>query len=131
MLAPTPVVDEIVARGEEDVTAQAIAGTPWIEIVEPPDIPAIVHAWALGPGESSVLSLALQHHGMEAIIDDLPARKCAASLGLPVRGTLGTVLAAKRRGSIAKARPVMEDLIRAGLYLSKRVLDEALRRVGE
>jgi predicted nucleic acid-binding protein len=48
-----------------------------------------------------------------------------------VRGTLGIVLAAKRPGLIAAARPVMADLTAAGLYLSERVLDEALRRVGE
>ena len=68
---------------------------------------------------------------MEAIIDDLAGRPCAAFLGIPVRGTLGIVLAAKQRGHIAAARPVMEALIKSGLYLSRAVLDEALKRVGE
>ncbi|MCD4726245.1 MAG: DUF3368 domain-containing protein, partial [Pirellulales bacterium] len=46
-------------------------------------------------------------------------------------GTLGIVLAAKRRGVIHRARPILEDLIASGLYLHRRVLDEALKRVDE
>jgi predicted nucleic acid-binding protein len=48
-----------------------------------------------------------------------------------LRGTLGIVLVAKKRGLIPSARVVMEDLIQAGLYLSRRGLDDALRRVDE
>ena len=68
---------------------------------------------------------------MIAIIDDLGGRNCAACLGIPVRGTLGIVLAAKKRGAIPLARTILEDLINSGLYLRRQVLDEALKRVGE
>lgn len=44
---------------------------------------------------------------------------------------LGIVLVAKKRGLIPKAQPVIEDMMSAGLYLSKRVLDRALEKVGE
>ena len=87
--------------------------------------------WRLGAGESSVLALASEHPGTEAIIDDLAGRKCAASLNIPVRGTLGIVLVAKKRGLIPEAQPVIEDIMTAGLYLSRKVVDEALGRVGE
>jgi predicted nucleic acid-binding protein len=65
------------------------------------------------------------------VMDDLAGRKCAASCGLLVRGTLGIVLLAKKRGMISAARPVIDDMLRTGLYLSKPVLDSALARVGE
>lgn len=81
--------------------------------------------------ETSVLAYAYHHPGTEAIIDDLAGRKCALSLQIPVRGTLGIVLAAKKRGLISQARPVLEHLLRSGLYLSQPILDEALRRVAE
>lgn len=100
-------------------------------MVPEPVVPRNILEWGLGAGESSVLALAASHPRMEAIIDDLAARKCASCLGIPVRGTLGIVLAAKRRGLIPRARPVMEELIRGGLYLSRAVLDEALKRVNE
>jgi len=131
MLVPEPVVREIRAKGFEDVSARALDSIPWLECVPTPKIPDIILAWGLGPGESFVLAMAQANPGMEAIIDDLAARKCAALLAVPLRGTLGIVLAAKRRGYIDAARPVMEKLIKAGLYLSRTVLDEALRRVDE
>jgi predicted nucleic acid-binding protein len=128
---PEPVATEILHRGQQDITARAIEHTDWL-ITQPVDsIPTMIAEWRLGAGESSVLALANQHHGTEAIIDDLAGRKCAASLNIPVRGTLGIVLIAKKRNLIPKARPVIEDMLTAGLYLSRKVVDEALKRVGE
>lgn len=104
VLVPEPVTAEIRAKGPLDITAKALAGAPWIETVVPPAVPNAIQEWGLGIGESSVLATAYSCPGMEAIVDDLVARKCAACLGIPVRGTLGLVLAAKRRGEIMSAR---------------------------
>jgi hypothetical protein len=71
--------------------------------LSPPPVPEQILGWGLGPGESSVLALAYANRGMEAIIDDLAGRRCASLLGIPVRGTLGIVLAAKKRGFIPQA----------------------------
>jgi predicted nucleic acid-binding protein len=125
------VAQEIAARGANDVTARAISDTTWIEIAPGLAVSDDIASWGLGPGESSVLAIAQANPGMTAIVDDLDARKCAARLGIPVRGTLGIVLTAKRRGGIPLARPVLEELIASGLYLHRRVLDEALKRVDE
>lgn len=127
---PEPVANEILQRGRHDITAQAIETTSWLVTRPAPDIPAAILEWRLGAGESATLALAHEHR-LEAIIDDLAGRRCAASLAIPVRGTLGLVLAAKQRGLIPAARPVIEDLMMAGLYLSRRVLEQALQRVGE
>lgn len=127
---PEPVADEIMHRGAQDVTARAIEDTAWLVIRAVTDTPTSILEWRLGSGESATLALA-HAQGVEAIIDDLAGRKCAASLGISVRGTLGTVLVAKKRGVIPKARPVIEDMMAAGLYLSRAVVNEALRRVGE
>jgi predicted nucleic acid-binding protein len=132
VLVPEMVWAEILRRGEGDPAVSALTNAAgWIEIVEAPEIPPSVQAWGLGPGESAVLALSLQEGNATAVLDDLAARRCAAALGVPLRGTLGIVLAAKRQGRIPAARPVLEHLLRTGLYLSRPVLDEALRRVGE
>ena len=131
IFVPEPVAHEIRMRGPQDITADSLENTFWLEIVASPPTPEIISDWALGPGESSVLSYAYANPGVEAIIDDLNGRKCASLLKIPVRGTLGIILVAKKRGLIPKARPVIEELIRSGLYLSRQILDEALRRVGE
>ncbi|MEH1847558.1 MAG: DUF3368 domain-containing protein [Nostoc sp.] len=61
----------------------------------------------------------------------IAARRCAAVLGIPVRGTLGIVLTAKQRGKITTARPILENLRSSGMYLSDRVINQALALVGE
>jgi len=127
---PEAVAGEIRQRGSGDVTAQALMTTDWLVVKPVPAISVAIAEWRLGAGESATVALALTH-GLEAVIDDLAGRKCAESLGVPLRGTLGIVLAAKRRGVIPAARPVIEDLVSAGLYLSRRVLNDALLRVGE
>ena len=131
VVVPEAVATEILKRGPSDVTVRALEETPWLRRAPTPVVSERVLAWGLGPGESSVLAYALANPGVEALIDDLAGRKCAAALGIPVRGTLGCVLAAKQRGVIPAARPVIEDLVRGGLYLSRVVIDEALKRVGE
>lgn len=131
ILVPESVANEIFMKGPEDITAKALDSTSWLEVVPVVPVSEKILEWGLGPGESSVLAFANKHPGMEAIIDDLAARKCADYLNIPIRGTLGIVLVSKKRGIIPKARPVMETLIRSGLYLSRPVLDEALKRVDE
>lgn len=131
IVVPTAVASEILRRGPADVTAKAIETTDCLVVTETPPVPPSIQAWGLGEGESSVLAWASAHPGTEAIIDDLAARRCAAVFGIPVRGTLGLVLTAKRRGKITAARPVLETLRRSGMYLSERVLNEALALVGE
>jgi predicted nucleic acid-binding protein len=128
---PEPVAGEIRHRGAQDITARAIEETAWLVTKPVPAIPTAIVEWRLGAGESGTLALARAHPGTEAIIDDLAGRKCAASLDIPVRGTLGIVLAAKQRGIILQARPVIEEMMGAGLYLSRKVVEAALRRVGE
>lgn len=57
--------------------------------------------------------------------------RCATTLGIPIRGTLGLVLTAKQRGEISAARPVLEQLRLSGMYLSDWVMNQALALVGE
>lgn len=131
ILVPQAVATEIQRRGQGDVTARAINQTAWLKVVATPIIPPLIQAWDLGEGESSVLAWAYNHSGTEAIVDDLAARRCAATLEIPVRGTLGLVLVAKQRGELVAARPVLEQLRQAGMYLSDAVMNRALGMVGE
>ncbi|MGH9899660.1 MAG: DUF3368 domain-containing protein, partial [Pyrinomonadaceae bacterium] len=109
----------------------AIINTPWLIIIDSPPIPEQIQAWGLGPGESSVLAWTHVHPGTEAIIDDLAARRCATAFNIPVRGTLGLVLTAKRRGHIPAARPILMQLKQEGMYLSDHVMNKALALIGE
>jgi predicted nucleic acid-binding protein len=122
---------EILRGRPEDPAVAALGNTEWLEVVADEPVPAVIAGWDLGPGESAVLAFAHAGPGRVAIIDDLAARRCAASLGIEVHGTLGLVLVARRQGRVPAARPVLEHLRRSGMFLSDRVLDRALALVGE
>ena len=131
VVVPSAVASEVEQRGPDDPTVRAIKASSWIEVI--PDLPvsAVIRSWDLGDGESAVLAWAQANPGTEAVIDDLAGRRCAASLQIPVRGTLGLVLLAKMRGLVPLARPVLEALRQSGMRLSDAVLDRALANVGE
>jgi predicted nucleic acid-binding protein len=131
VFVPSAVDGEIRRRGPADPTVQAMDQAPWLQVVPDPLVPPVIQAWDLGAGESAVLTWAQAHPGTEAILDDLAARRCAAALGIPLRGTLGLLLAAKRRGLIPFARPIVERLRQAGMYLADDVMNAALTLVGE
>ncbi len=131
VVVPEAVADEIRRRGPSDPTALVLDQERWLETVPVARIPVEIVAWDLGPGESAVLAWAQANPGAEAILDDLLGRKCSATLGIPMRGTLGLVLLARQRGIIPAARPVLDRLRTSGMYLGDAVLLEALKRVGE
>lgn len=131
VVVPEPVAAEIVRRGPDDPAARALANTAWLVVAQAPPVPPEIQAWGLGQGESSVLAWAQAYPGTEVVTDDLAARRCAAALNIPMRGTLGLVLVAKRRGRIPAARAVLLQLRQGGMYLSDEVMNRALALVGE
>jgi predicted nucleic acid-binding protein len=131
IVIPETVAWEIGRRGEKDRTAQTVANTPWLTRVETPLIPPLIQSWDLGPGESAVLAYAVVHPGVVAIIDDGAGRRCAETLGIPLLGTLGLVMIAKKRGLIAVARPVIALLKQHGMFLSESTIDRAMRLIDE
>lgn len=94
---PATVLAEIRAK-ESDETAQAVEHHAWLTPVPDPQIPPQITSLELGAGESAVLAWALSHPGSMAILDDFEGRRCAQALQIPVIGTLGIVLSAKRMG---------------------------------
>ena len=102
----------------------------WLHLRDDLPLPAEIAGWDLGAGESQVLAHTVMA-GDEAVLDDLQGRGCARALGVPATGTLGVLLRAKKLGMIPAARPLIEDLLRSGLYLSRDLVQQALLDVGE
>jgi predicted nucleic acid-binding protein len=103
----------------------------WVSLRE--DLPLLpeIAGWDLGAGESQVLAHAVLSKSREAVMDDLQGRRCARALGVPTTGTLGVILRAKRAGLVSAARPLVEELLNKGLYLSRNLVEQALGEVSE
>ncbi len=104
---------------------------PWVRIRAPAQPFAESVSPALGPGERDAIALAIEAHAARIILDDLPARRFAASLGLVVVGTAGLLLAAKTAGIIPAVAPILDDLLASGFRLSPVVLAAVLVAAGE
>jgi predicted nucleic acid-binding protein len=131
LVIPAGTTEEVLRGDEQDPAARWIRDEGHRFIVQDAPSTPEVSAWDLGQGETAVLSWVHQHPGYEALLDDRAARNCAAALGIPVRGTLGILLLAKKDGLIEQVAPVMQAVIAAGLQVHPNLHTDVLRLAGE
>ena len=83
-------------------------------------------------GEAEAITLAVELGRICVLLDEHRGRRIAARVyGLEVRGTLGVLTDARRRGLLPALRPTLERLVQGGIFLSPKLIDDALRTVGE
>jgi predicted nucleic acid-binding protein len=130
LVVPASVMREVAAGAERDEsTAASIA---WARNYLQPDVPMVssVMQWDLGAGESQVISHCLDSSAV-AVLDDGEARACAQAHDLPLIGTLGVILRARKQGVLPAARPLIERLVAAGSFLDRGLVERELARLGE
>ena len=86
---------------------------------------------SLHDGEVEVMILAKELSSDVIIIDDGLARRHAKYLGLNITGTIGVLLKAKNDGVINSIKPLMDDLINEGFYISNTVYTDVLQLANE
>lgn len=126
---PEAVVREVAAGPSDAGQAESLAFSQK-QVVSDIPVPPAIQAWDLGAGESQVLAYCLADRHL-AVLDDGEARGAAQVLSVPVIGTLGIVLRARRAGLVPAARPLVERLLECGSYLSSELVRQALAKVGE
>lgn len=131
LVVPAGVAEEVLRGGAHDPSVRWMLDEGQRFIVQDAPTTLEVSAWDLGQGETAVLSWAHQHPGYEVLIDDRAARNCAAALGIPVRGTLGVLLLAKKAGLVERVEPVLQEIVAAGLHVHPNLRDDILRLAGE
>jgi uncharacterized protein len=122
----------VVARPAARGVAELLA-TPWIRVnaeVERAGLDSEL-ALALDPGEAAAIGLAELLHADRLLIDEKKGRTLARQRGLRVQGTLGLLVEARRAGALDSLRDVLDELSLAGFHVSARLVEEALRQVGE
>lgn len=109
LLVPESVAAEIDA-GPPDDPARRLLQSGFGRPVTLEEIPPRILAWGLGRGETEVLSFGFTRTGTRVVIDDAAARRCAAALGIPMIGTLGVILRAKRLAVSGLVESTHEDM---------------------
>jgi uncharacterized protein len=129
---PRAVAEEVAEK--PDVAAQAVqtACTTWLQVREVIDRTAVnlVKA-ALHKGEAEAIVLATELRAERLVIDDQDARRFADRCGLKTVGTLGILLAARRRGEIASLRQEIDRLLALGFRVNPRLVAAVLQTADE
>ena len=85
----------------------------------------------LHDGEVEVMILSKEIAADVVIIDDANAKKHAKYLGLPVTGTLGVLIKAKREGYINELKPIFSQMVENDIYISQSLMESCLKQAGE
>lgn len=130
IVVPQAVWQEVVLDDWEDIAARELPQQTW-PVREQVESSPRVAAWALGAGETAVLSYALAHPPLRAVIDDMDARRCAQTLGILIFGTGGLLVLAKRRGLLPSVGQAITKLRAAGLWMSDDIVRILEAQAGE
>jgi predicted nucleic acid-binding protein len=86
----------------------------------------------LDEGEAEAIALSLEYSSCRLIIDEIEGRSVARHLKVPVVGTLGILLKARREGVVASLGAELHALRqRAGFFISPQLERDFLREAGE
>ena len=125
-------VTEELARGRvEGAKVPDPSDYRWITHAQPGvrDVPE--RLMNFGAGEREAILLALEGQAQWVILDDLEARQAADELGVRIIGTVGLLVLAKKRGLIDAVAPFLEELLAAGMWISRDLKQNVLDLAGE
>jgi predicted nucleic acid-binding protein len=132
LCVPPAVREEVVASGHGRPGAKEIGAADWVETVHVRDRTAVqlLHD-RLAMGESQALVLAIEMKADLLLMDEARGRRIAEARGLNVSGTIGVLVAAKRRRLIPAVTPVLDQLLAAGFRMSEDLYQTGQRLANE
>lgn len=99
-----------------------------LELCASPDFSA--YTQKIDAGEASAIAVAIDY-GCGVLMDDKTGRRMAANAAVPVIGTVGVLVMAKRKGLVPLVKPLLERLATSGYFLGEEIIVAALAASGE
>lgn len=132
ILIPHAVYRELSEKEESICKKQVDNSLDWIHVEKiENDMAKSMFKTQLHDGEVEVMILAKEKNADTVIIDDANAKKHAKYLKLPVVGTLGVLIKAKRKGYISELKPLIQGMIDKNIYISENLMKFCLEQVNE
>ncbi|MBM3216956.1 DUF3368 domain-containing protein [Candidatus Poribacteria bacterium] len=131
VLVPSAALHEV--RAKHDEAAARVERVLMVWLAEcPVTRPELIELlYDLGAGEREVVAQARQEGVVSVAMDDLAARRTARRVGLEPIGTVGLLLAARKRRLIPSLRDELDALAQLGFRASGALVAAALREAGE
>lgn len=127
VVIPQGVFDEL-QQGQHPA-AQIVSNLSWLEVVavnKRQEVEELQQSFKLDLGESEAIALAEEMTAEQLLIDEKAARRVALSKGLPIIGTVGVLLLAKRRGLLDSVKDVLDTMQVQGMRISDRLYVQVL-----
>jgi predicted nucleic acid-binding protein len=132
IIIPEAVYKELSVKKESVCKKAVDSSLDWIKVGHIQNQMAkAMYKTQLHEGEVEVMILSQEVEADVVIIDDANAKKYAKYLGLPVTGTLGVLIKAKREGYVDELKPILYQMTEHGIYLSPKLIELCLKQVGE
>ena len=129
---PYAVYEEVCLDGDTAIDENLLMSYSNFSIVRVSNVEAGRYLkTSLHKGEIETIILANELRIDLCIIDDQIARKHAKFLGLTVTGTLGLLIKGKERGLVERVVPLMDSLIKNGIYIGNKLYADVRRMVNE
>jgi len=131
VILPQTVVAELQHEATAQMVQQWIAQRPnWLRIAQPSAQTVDRELERLGPGERDAILLAQELRADRIVIDELTARKMAASRSLEVIGTVGVLEEAAVR-DLVDFPVAIRKLQQTSFRIDERIIEKALERESE
>lgn len=126
VIIPYAVYEEVVIKGAKKTGVIDLQNADWIKI-EKSTSKMTIEPLLLGldQGELEVIQLGLLINPDFVIIDEKLGRRIAKIMGLPVKGTLGILLASFYAGYLSKQETLdlVQQLVNHGIHLSTYIIN--------
>ena len=122
IIVPRAVIEEINEGGK--INVPDLTAFDWIEVI--PNVTNVENRllFQLDYGEQQVVLNALKLKPDLVLIDDKTARNIAEYLGINVKGTLGVLVEAKRKGLISSFKEPALKMKEYGIRFSEQLINE-------
>jgi len=129
---PAAVYREVTEKNDA-ASKTLLAASDWIKVRTVENIADYAMYQAkLHAGEVETMIIAQKPVKADLVIlDDMAARKTAKYLGLTVTGTMGVLVKAKQKQIIPAVKPILDEIMRNGFYISEKVVKMVLKSVDE
>ena len=127
VVIPQGVFDEL--QVGEHPAAKLVQDLSWLEVVTVNNqqlVRELQQSFKLDLGESEAIALAEEIGASQLLIDERAARKVAMARKLPLIGTVGILLLAKRRGLLDSVKDVLDEMKAQGMRISDRLYVQVL-----
>jgi predicted nucleic acid-binding protein len=132
VVIPQGVFDELQVGTHP--AAKLVQDLSWLEVVTVNNqqlVRELQQSFKLDLGESEAIALAEEIDASQLLIDERAARKVAMTRKLPLIGTVGVLLLAKRRGLLDSVKDVLDEMQAQGMRISDHLYVQVLTLVQE